>query len=157
MPAFFHRSRLLNCDERYGLKPVLPSVTSSFDCAGADIYDRNANAASLVLASLALLTAPDQPPKAAKGEWFTPLIALGQVVASQATSLPVFRSRTCFEPGRITAPTLSCTFEVAGSIARVPMSPQSADSAHRPEVKRPRVSPTSRLRRSGGPSATIDL
>src|SRR2546428_1735863 len=112
--------------------------------------ERDADAAALGLAADALLTAPDQPPRAAKGEWFTPLIAFGQVVASQLTSLPVFRSSTCFEPGRITAPTLSCTFEVAGSIARVPMSPQSADNAQRPEVKRPRVSPTSRMRWTGG-------
>src|SRR5438093_13704838 len=111
MPAFFHRSRLLNWEVRYGLKPVLPSVTSSFACAGCDMYQRNANAASFVFASLALLTARDPPPNAAKGEWFTPLIAFGQVVASRVTSVRVFINSTCFEPGRIRAATLSCTFD----------------------------------------------
>ena len=104
MPAFVQRSRFENCEVRYGLNPVLPSVTSTPDCAGADMYERNANAAAFVLASFAALTAPDHPPKAAKGEWFTPLIAFGQVVASQATSLPVFRSSTCFEPSRFLSP-----------------------------------------------------
>ena len=54
-----------------------------------------------------------------------PSTALGQVVASHATSLPVARSSTLVEPGIWTAPTLSMTLDVAGSMARTPVSPQS--------------------------------
>src|SRR2546427_11076563 len=150
-------SRFEKCEVRYGLKPVLPSVTSTLDCAGCDMYERNAYAAVFTLSGLSLLTGPHQPPKAAKGAWLTPFVAWGQIVASHATSFPVLRSRTRFEPGRMTEPTLSCTLEVAGSMASVPMSPQSIDRAQRPEVKRPRVSPTSRLSWSGGPSLEIVL
>jgi len=32
----------VNWDVRYGLKPVAPMVTSTFDCAGCDRYYRNA-------------------------------------------------------------------------------------------------------------------
>src|SRR2546426_10449615 len=107
MPAFFHRSRLLNCEVRYGLNPVLPIVTSTFACSGCDMYERKAKAAFFTLSGFALFTAPDQPPNAAKGAWFTPLVACGQTLLSHGTSLPVLRSRTDFEPGRMTAPTLS--------------------------------------------------
>ena len=55
------------------------------------------------------------------------------------------------------APTLSMTFEVAGSMASVPMSPQSSDSAQRPETNRLRVSPTSRLISFGGPYWVVSL
>src|SRR5215470_153155 len=94
--------------------------------------------------------APDQPPKAANGAWLIPSTAYGQVSFVQSTSLPEARSSTFEEPGRITAPTLSCTFDVVGSMASVPMSPQSSVRAQRPLVNRPRVSPTSRLISSGG-------
>ena len=49
------------------------------------------------------------------------------------------------------------TFEVAGSMASVPMSPQSSDSAQRPETNRLRVSPTSRLISFGGPYWVVSL
>ena len=75
----------------------------------------------------------------------------GQVVWSQGTSFIVDRSRICLAPGVMIEPTLSCTLDVAGSIASVPMSPQSIDRAHRPEVNSPRVSPTSRFDSFGGP------
>src|SRR5205814_9249550 len=106
-------------------------VTSSPDCFGADMYDKKANAASLTLADEALLMAPDQPPKAAKGAWLTPLTALGHRVGLQSASWPLERSRTCFEPGKMTAPTLSSTLDWVLSIASVPMSLQSSDSAQR--------------------------
>src|SRR6266851_10463 len=152
MPELNHGPRLVKCDVRYGLNPVFPMVTSTLDCAGCDMYDRNANAASLTFDGAALLIAPDQPPKAANGEWFTPLVACGQIVALQSTSWPVLRSSTRFEPGRITAPTLSWTFDCVGSTASGPMSPQSRDRAQRPVTNRPRESPTSLLSWSGGPS-----
>src|SRR6266496_13472 len=96
-------------------------------------------------------------PISANGAWFTPFTALGQVVALQSTSFPVARSRTFFEPGRMIEPTLSWTFEVAGSMARVPMSPQSIESAQRPAVNNPRVAPTSRLTSSGGAYFVLSL
>src|SRR5207248_3597731 len=95
--------------------------------------------------------APDQPPKAANGEWFTPLTAYGHRVALQSANCIVERSSTCFEPGKITAPTLSMTFDCVLSTASGPMSPQSRDRAQRPETKRPRESPTSLFSWSGGP------
>src|SRR6266542_1797101 len=113
--------------------------------------DRNANAASLTLACDALLIAPDQPPNAANGEWLMPLVAYGHSVELQSASWPVERSRTCFEPGKITAPTLSTTFDCDLSMASVPMSPQSSDRAQRPLTNRPRESPTSLFNWSGGP------
>ena len=54
-----------------------------------------------------------------------PFTAYGQMSESQSTSLPVARSKTRDDPGKIMAPTLSWTVEVSGSMARVPMSPQS--------------------------------
>jgi hypothetical protein len=87
----------------------------------------------------------------------TPSIASGQVVASQGTSAPLERSSVSFQPGVMTAPTLSWTVDVAGSSARVPISPQSIDSAQRPVVNRPRVSPTPRLISSGGPKSIVAL
>src|SRR5712691_10570227 len=92
-------------------------VTSTLDCAGCDMYDRKAYAASLTLSEAAWLMAPDQPPKAANGELFTPLVAYGQRVGLQSASCIVLRSSTCFEPGRITAPTLSMTFDCVLSTA----------------------------------------
>src|SRR5215471_2429650 len=134
MPDFNHGPRLVKCELRYGLKPVFP-----------------------ILSGLALLIAPDHPPNAAKGEWFTPLIALGQVFESQSTRAPVERSSTRFEPGRITAPTLSWTVDCVLSTASGPMSPQSMESAQRPDTNRPRESPTSLFNWSGGPSFEICL
>src|SRR5207248_8380023 len=101
--------------------------------------------------------APDHPPNAANGAWLMPSTALGQLVEVQSTSLPVARSSIFLEPGRITAPTLSWTLEVFGSMASVPLSPQSRERVHRPEVKRPRVSPTSRLSSSGGAYLPVSL
>jgi hypothetical protein len=100
--------------------------------------------------STAALIAPDQPPKAAKGAWLTPSMACGHLVESQSTSWPLARSRTFLDPGMMTVPTLFCTVEVLGSMASVPMSPQSAERAQRPEVNSPRVSPTSRFSSSLG-------
>src|ERR1044072_7787392 len=94
---------------------------------------------------------PDQPPNAANGAWFTPSTAYGQVFLSHATSLPVSRFNTFIEPGSMTAPTLSITFDCFGSIASTPISPQSSVSAQWPEMNALRVSPTSRLISFGGP------
>src|SRR6476661_1025463 len=94
MPAFFHIARSVNCERRYGLKPLAPIVTSTFDCAGWLMYDRNAYAASFTFGFAFALTPPDQPPNAANGAWFTPSTAYGQVALSQATSLPLSRSST---------------------------------------------------------------
>src|SRR4029079_8295 len=98
------------------------------------------------------LTPPDQPPKAASGAVLTPSLAYGQMSAVQSTSLPEARSRTFFDPGVIMAPTLSMTFDFFLSMASEPISPQSIDSAHWPEMNRLRVSPTSRLISLGGPN-----
>src|SRR5918994_7483277 len=133
----------------------MPMVTSSFACSGWLMYEKKSYTAALTSSELAALTAPDQPPNAENGAWLMPSTACGQRSASQSTSSPVSRSSTWLEPGRITAPTLSWTLEVAGSIASVPMSPQSSDSAQRPLVNRPRVSPTSRLISSGGPYLVV--
>src|SRR5215207_6664470 len=121
------------------------------------MYEKNAYAASFFFGSAAALTAPAQPPKEANGAWLTPSLALGQVVASHFTSSPVSQFSTSVEPGVITAPTLSFTVEVSGSIASVPISPQSIVRAQRPEVNRPRVSPTPRLSSSGGPYWVVSL
>ena len=94
---------------------------------------------------------PPQPPKAAKGAWFTPSMACGQVSAVQASSLPVSQFSTSFEPGMIAAPHLPITLDCLGSIEIVPTSPQSRFSAQRPEANSGRVSETSRLSSSGGP------
>src|SRR4029077_5694088 len=148
-PAASHGPLFVNCEVRYGLKPVLPRVTSTLDWAGALMYDKKSYAASCCAVGECALTAPDQPPKAANGAWFTPLTASGQVVASHGTSLPVERSRTCFQPGEMTAPVLSWAY-VPG--ARVPTSPQSRVRAQRPVVNSPRDPPTSMFSPSGGPS-----
>ena len=100
---------------------------------------------------------PLQPPKAANGAWFTPSMALGQLSAVQASSLPVAQFSTSFEPGMITAPHLPITFEVAGSIESVPTSPQSRLRAQRPETKSGRVSETSMLSSFGGPYFVVSL
>ena len=42
MPAFFHVDMSVNCERRYGLKPDAPIVTSTFDCAGWLMNERNA-------------------------------------------------------------------------------------------------------------------
>src|SRR6266511_543308 len=157
MPAFTQASMFSNCETRYGLKPVLPRVTSTFDCPGALMYARKSKAASLTSFLAEALMAPDQPPNAANGAWLTPSTARGQVVALQSTSCPVPRSSTRREPGRTTVPTLSCTVEVLGSMASVPMSPQSMERAQRPEVNSPRVSPTSRFSSPGGPYCVVRL
>src|SRR5579859_7293447 len=94
---------------------------------------------------------PLQPPNAAYGAWLTPSIAYGQVAGVQASSLPVAQFNTSFEPGVITDPVLSITFEAFGSIASTPTSPQSRLSAHLPETNSGRVSLTSMLSSSGGP------
>src|SRR5579871_1137741 len=94
---------------------------------------------------------PLQPPKAAYGAWFTPSTALGQVSFEQASSLPVDQFTTSLEPGVSAAPVLSMTFDVLGSIARTPTSPQSRLRAHLPDTNRGRVSLTSMLSSSGGP------
>src|SRR6266508_5618244 len=119
--------------------------------------EKKAYVASFFFASTAAFTAPAQPPKEANGAWLTPSMALGQVLASHFTSLPVAQSSTSVEPGVITDPTLSFTVEVLGSIASVPISPQSMVSAQRPEVNRPRVSPTPRFNSSGGPYLAVSL
>src|SRR6266566_2702762 len=111
MPAFTQVSMLSNCETRYGLKPVLPRVTSTFDSPGALMYARTSKAASLTSFLAEALMAPDQPPNAANGAWLTPSTARGQVLASQATSCPVARSSTRRDPGRIAVPTLSCTVD----------------------------------------------
>src|SRR6266852_7498182 len=46
---------------------------------------------------------------------------------------------TSFAPGKMADPTLSWTFEVFGSTASGPISPQSIDSAQRPAVNRLRI------------------
>src|SRR5690242_1624967 len=122
------------------------------DWAGCDMYDRKAYAASLTFVDEAWLIAPDHPPKAANGAWLTPLVAYGHSVGLQSTSCLLERSYTCFEPGRMMAPTLSMTLDCDLSVASGPMSPQSSDSAQRPVTNRPRESPTSLLSWSGGPS-----
>src|SRR6266496_6823644 len=91
MPAFTQASMFSNCETRYGLKPVLPRVTSTFDCPGALMYARKSKAASLTSFLAEALIAPDQPPNAAKGAWLTPLIARGQVVGLQSTGCPEAR------------------------------------------------------------------
>ena len=97
------------------------------------------------------LTPPLQPPNAAYGAWLTPSMAFGQVALVQASSLPVPQFSTCLAPGVIAAPVLSITFEVLGSIASTPTSPQSRFRAHRPDTNSGRVSLTSMLVSSGGP------
>src|SRR5438552_15622541 len=97
-------------------------MTSKFDCSDALMYDRNLKAASFTAVLTLQLIAPDQPPNDANGAWLMPFTAFLQVVASHGTSLPVLRSRTIFEPDRMTAPTLSLTFEVVGTIGGVTMS-----------------------------------
>src|SRR5215510_7192274 len=123
----------------------MPMVTSTLDWAGWLMYERKAYVASLTRAGAAALMPPDHPPNAAKGAWLTPLTAWGQVVRSHATSFPVFRSSTRCDPGRTTDPTLSMTFDVLGSMASVPMSPQSRVSAQRPVTKADLESPTSQF------------
>jgi hypothetical protein len=103
------------------------------------------------------LIAPVQPPYAAKGAWLMPLTARGQRVGLQSTSCPEARSSTFRDPGAIVVPTLSCTVEVLGSMASVPMSPQSIERAQRPEVNSPRVSPTSRFSSPDGPYCVVCL
>ena len=66
-PAASHGAVFVNCDVRYGLKPVLPSVTSIPDWAGALMYDRKSYAASWFLAGDFALIAPDHPPKEPNG------------------------------------------------------------------------------------------
>src|SRR3984885_13310959 len=78
-------------------------------------------------------------------------MAFGQVSLVQASSLPVDQFNTSFEPGGMTEPVLSITFDAFGSIASTPTSPQSRLSAHLPETNSGRVSLTSILSSSGGP------
>src|SRR5215468_951382 len=80
-----------------------------------------------------------------------PSMAYGQMDAVQASSLPVVQFSTSLEPGVITDQVLSITFELFGSIASTPTSPQSRLSAHLPETNNGRVSLTSILSSPGGP------
>ena len=71
--------------------------------------------------------------------------------------LPVARSTTRREPGRILEATSPSIFDWVRSIESGPMSPHSRSSAQRPERTIGRVSVTSRLSSSGGPYLPVSL
>ena len=66
-PAASHGAVFVNCEVRYGLKPVLPRVTSTADWAGALMYERKSYAASCWAAGDLALMAPDHPPNDPNG------------------------------------------------------------------------------------------
>ena len=88
MPAFTHRSRFVELRGAVGVEAG--GADRDVDVrllGGAHVGQEGVGRVLDLRSSLALLIAPDQPPKAANGAWLTPSIALGQVVASQVDQL----------------------------------------------------------------------